>query len=176
MNKKWIIGAVAGVAVLGGAFGVSAVTGADDDRFQESDVSITQAEAEATATEEVGTLTIQEVEKDRDGDRYVYEIEGKEADVDVDANSGEVLKVDREDDSNDDNSSASNVTVNVTKEEAEQTAIDEVNVENAKIVETELDDDGHYEIELKDGQMEYEVKVDASTGDVLKSEKERDDD
>ncbi|WP_176140581.1 PepSY domain-containing protein [Halobacillus salinus] len=167
MKKKWIIGGIVGVVLLGGAFGVSAMTG--DSSFSEKDVSISQKEAEKIATEEVGELTIQEVDKDFEDNVEVYEIEGKEAEVEVDANTGEVLKVERE--GEDDEMKPENVEV--SKEQAEKIAKEQV---NAELVKVELEGEGYYEIEMKDGQKEYDLKIDATTGEVLEKKEDKDDD
>ncbi|TGB01382.1 hypothetical protein E4663_16375 [Halobacillus salinus] len=167
MKKKWIIGGIVGVVLLGGAFGVSAMTG--DSSFSEKDVSISQKEAEKIATEEVGELTIQEVDKDFEDNVEVYEIEGKEAEVEVDANTGEVLKVEREGEGDE----MKPENVEVSKEQAEKIAKEQV---KAEIVKVELEGEGYYEIEMNDGQKEYDLKIDATTGEVLEKKEDKDDD
>ncbi|MGI8315885.1 PepSY domain-containing protein [Halobacillus mangrovi] len=173
MKKKLIIGGITGAIVLGGAFGVNAMTNNGDD-WNGQEAKLSQEDAEKAAKEEVQGLTIDKVEKDQEGDRLVYEVEGttedgKEADVDIDANSGEVVKSERDDD-NDSDEKESNADVKVSKEKAEEVAKKEG---KGEVVEVELDD-GHYEVEMKDGKTEYEVKVNGQTGEVMESKQEQD--
>ncbi|MGD7043036.1 PepSY domain-containing protein [Jeotgalibacillus proteolyticus] len=176
MKNKLLIGGIAGAVILGGgAFGVNAFADSDNN-WDDSNAKLTQEEAETIATEEVDGLTITKVEKDEDDGRYVYEVDGtredgREAGVDVDANSGEVLKVDRDDDDSTGDDQA-NADVKITKEEAEEIAKTEG---KGDIVKSELDD-GHYEIEMKDGDDEYEIDINGQTGEVMEFEMERDDD
>ncbi|SFF79734.1 Uncharacterized membrane protein YkoI [Halobacillus alkaliphilus] len=173
MKKKLVVGGIVGAVVLGGAFGANAMTNNGND-WNGQTASLSQEEAEKAAKEEVSGLTINKVEKDDDDGRLIYEVEGttedgKEADVDVDANTGEVIETDSDDDSDDNQNSAD---VKITKEEAEQAAKKEG---KGKIEEIEVDD-GHYEVEMSDGQDEYEIKIDGQTGEVIESEKDQDDD
>ncbi|MDG5471229.1 PepSY domain-containing protein [Jeotgalibacillus sp. ET6] len=174
MKNKLLIGGIAGAVILGGgAFGMNAFADSSNN-WSESDADLTQEEAETIATEEVEGLTITTVERDDDDGRYVYEIDGttedgREADVEVDANSGEILKVGRDlADSQDDQV---NENVEITKEEAEEIAKTEG---KGDIVKSELDD-GHYEIEMRDGDVEYEIDINGQTGEVMEFEMERDD-
>ncbi|RNF38505.1 PepSY domain-containing protein [Planococcus salinus] len=67
---------------------------------------------------------------------------------------------------------------------AERLSFEEVSAKALKVVngmvtDVELDsDDGrrHYDIEIKDGEFEYELELDAYSGEVLKQEKDADDD
>jgi uncharacterized membrane protein YkoI len=61
----------------------------------------------------------------------------------------------------------------ITLEEAKQIAVDKV--KNGKVTEIELDkDDGyyHFDVDLKDEMYEYDLEVDAFTGEITKFEKE----
>lgn len=171
MKKKWLIGGMVGVLVLGGAFGVSAVSG--DDSFSESEVELSQKEAETAAKKDVEGLSIEKVEKENENGSFVYEIDGltedgKEADVDVDANTGEVVKVEHDDNDSDETSTEN---LKVTKEEAEKAAKEKAS-DHSEVKELEVDD-GHYEFELQDDAFEYEVTVDGQTGKVIEFEKEK---
>ncbi|WP_160913475.1 PepSY domain-containing protein [Halobacillus litoralis] len=171
MKKKWLIGGIVSVVVLGGgAFGVSAVSG--DDQFSESEVDLSQKEAETAAKEEVDGLTIEKVEKDKEDGILVYEFEGqtndgKEAEVEVDANTGEVLQVEHDDD---DSNETSAEDLKITKEEAEKTAKEKASGSEMKDMEI---DDGHYEFEFHDDSFEYEITVDGQTGEVIDFKKEK---
>ncbi|RDY71581.1 hypothetical protein DXT76_06070 [Halobacillus trueperi] len=170
MKKKWIIGGIVSVVVLGGAFGVSAVSG--NDQFAESAVDFSQKEAEAAAKEEVDGLKIEKVEKDKEGGISIYEIEGqtedgKEAEVEVDANTGEVVQVEHNEDDSDETSAED---LKVKKEEAEKTAKDKASGSEMKEMEI---DDGDYEFKFQDDAIEYEVTVDGQTGEVIEFEKDK---
>ncbi|WP_052158766.1 PepSY domain-containing protein [Halobacillus sp. BBL2006] len=148
MKKKLIIGGITGAIVLGGAFGVNAMTNHSDD-WNGQDAKLSQDEAEKAAKEELQGLTIDKVEKDKEGDRLIYEVEGttedgKESEIGIDANSGEVVKSERDEDSEE---SENNADVKISKEKAEEIAKKEG---KGQVVEVELDD-GHYEVEMKDG-------------------------
>lgn len=170
MKKKWIIGGIVSVVVLGGAFGVSAVSG--NDQFSESAVDFSQKEAEAAAKEEVDGLKIEKVEKDKEDGISIYEIEGqtedgKEAEVEVDANTGEVVQVEHNEDDSDETSAED---LKVKKEEAEKTAKDKASGSEMKEMEI---DDGDYEFKFQDDAIEYEVTVDGQTGEVIEFEKDK---
>lgn len=173
MQKKWLVSSIVGsvVIVLGGAFGVYAVSGNDD--WSQEEVEVSQKEAESAAKEEVDGLAINHVEKDKDDGRLLYEFDGhlengEEVDIDIDANTGEVVKVERGTDKEDSNSSSTK-DLKVTKEEAEKVAKEKA--PNSEIIESEVED-GHYEFELKDSETEYEVTVDGQSGEVIEFEKE----
>ncbi|GEN54472.1 PepSY domain-containing protein [Halobacillus faecis] len=171
MKKKWLIGGIVSVVVLGvGAFGVSAVSG--DDQFSESEVDVSQKEAEAAAQEEVDGLTIEKVEKDKEDGISVYEFEGqtedgKEVEVEIDANTGEVLQVEHDDD---DSNETSAEDMKVTKEEAEKVAKEKASGSEMKDMEI---DDGHYDFEFQDEEFDYEVTVNGQTGEVIEFEKKQ---
>lgn len=175
MKKKLIIGGIIGAIVLGGAFGVNAMTNNGDD-WNGQEAKLSQEDAEKAAKEEVQGLKVDKVEKDKEGDRLIYEVEGttedgKEADVDIDANSGEVVKSERDDD-DDSEESENNADVKISKEKAEEIAKKEG---KGEVVEVELED-GHYEVEMKDGKTEYEVKINGQSGEVMESKQDQDDD
>ncbi|SFJ46821.1 Peptidase propeptide and YPEB domain-containing protein [Halobacillus dabanensis] len=173
MKKKWLIGSIVGlvVVVLGGAYGVHAVSG--DDNWSKEEVKVSQEEAKSVAEQEVDGLAINHVEKEEDDGRLLYEFDGQldngeEVDIDIDANTGEVVKVDRESDEDVSNKEASK-DLKVTEEEAEKVAKEKA--PNGKVVEMEVDD-GVYEFELNDGDNEYEVTVHGQSGEVIEFEKE----
>ncbi|MGV2621445.1 PepSY domain-containing protein [Halobacillus sp. ACCC02827] len=171
MKKTWMIAGVAGVMILGGAFGVSAVS--NDGQWSDKNVKVSQKQAEDTAVKEVEGLEITKVEKDVDDGVQKYEVkgmtkDGQEMDVDIHAESGEVLEVDRED-SDSDSDQVSAADLKVDQATAEKTAEQET---GGTITESEVDD-GHFEFELVDDTHEYDVTVDGQTGEVIEYEKEK---
>ena len=141
-------------------------------------------------------ISYKEIEMDFDDGVMVYEVEfildGYEYDIEVDAKSGAVLTgMDRQE--NNSNPDAPAVTVpsgntssgtsenHIGKDKAKQVAFDHAGVKSsdAKNVKCELDrDDGtvHYDVDFDANGYEYDYEINAATGKVLKSEKERSDD
>ena len=122
-------------------------------------------------------------ELDRDDGIVHYEIDfkadGYEYDYEINATSGEIIKSEKEWD--DDYQAAANTAGGnyISADEAKSIVLNHagVNAADANRYESELDyDDGRakYEIEFKSGGYEYEYELNASTGEILKSEKERD--
>ena len=110
--------------------------------------------------------------------RQVYEVEfysgSKEYDYDIDAVSGQILSYDY-DMENYTAPSSSNGSY-ISREKAQQLA--QAKAPGATLVELEFDyDDGRavYEGELREGRMEYEFEIDASTGNFIKWEQDWDD-
>ena len=103
--------------------------------------------------------------------------------IEVDANSGKVLKREKDDDyigttTNPVDGTVTPITpVNtaVSLEEAQKIAFDRVG--GGYLIKTELDyddDDGikKYEIEIKNGNKEYELEINADTGEIIKYEED----
>ena len=129
---------------------------------------------------------------ERDDGRYVYELEftctGAKYDYTVDALTGDVVKYEREQ-FNGGNAQGNgngwqggqNASGNLIGESAAKSAAFShagVSESDASRVKVELDrDDGYtlYEVEFRVGFMEYEYKIDAYSGAVLKAESDYDD-
>ncbi|CDQ19158.1 PepSY domain-containing protein [Halobacillus karajensis] len=174
MKKTWLISGIIGAVLLGGAYGVSAMS--DDSSWSEKDVKFTQKEAESAAKKEINGLTIDKVERDKEDGVLLYEIdghteEGKEMNVDLDANTGEIVKIDRDGDEDESEEKAA-AGIKVKKEDAEKTAKEKA--AGSEVKEMGIDD-GHYEFELHDGEYEYEVTIHGQTGEVIEFEKDKED-
>lgn len=190
MNKWYAIPVVAGALVIGGvAFAVNAEKGE----------TISTEEAKTKALEAIpGQVKEIELERKQTGDVYEIEVEsnGTEYELDLDAVTGEVKKTevndqddDRDaltekrsadrDDDNDDEREDENTSSNqklISQEQAVSTAMKSA---KGTVTEVELDEDDYkivYEIEIRDGQMEYKFEIDALTGEVLEFDQEREDD
>jgi uncharacterized membrane protein YkoI len=193
MKRKVLIIGTAGLVLLGGAVGAGAF--ADDvevksQGMKEDRKIISMHEAEEIAIREAGGI-IESIELEKDDGRMIYEIElygengDDDFDIDIDAVTGEVLRVDRDDDNNRgdwqikrDGKAASEVKTGASGQAyiSSETAIEIAIKESpGKVTDLELDD-GAYEIEIKDGSHEYEYKIDARTGELLEKEIDRDDD
>lgn len=191
MKKTWVAVLAGAVLISGIGFGVNQMFAG------EGEPALTEKEAVQKA-EERYPGKVKEIELDDKGKRQVYEIELQgskgEYEIKMDANSGEILKVEQEkkeanqnnqqkdDDQNDKgvkNQPAPEKSVNkqklISKEQAKKIALSKF---NGKFEEIELDkDDGRlkYEIELKNGNQEAEIEIDAYTGEILFMSTEDDD-
>ncbi|WP_342513427.1 PepSY domain-containing protein [Sporosarcina sp. FSL K6-1522] len=177
--KKWMmIPALAGVLAIGG---VVVAGNAEKSLAAESKGLLTIEEAKAIAVKSVGGK-VTEIELDREKSGAIYEVEvqseGIEYDLDIDAKTGKVLRTDQDDRDGDDRDD--DVVVPNGKPITEVAAIAIANKQAKGIVtKVELDnEDGRviYEIEMKDGTYEYDFDIDAVSGEVLKFEKDQDDD
>ena len=122
-------------------------------------------EAIAIAKEKVGGGTVVEFEYDRDDGEYEIEIkyDGYEYELEIDAYTGEILEFERDDDYQGSNGSEPTV---IGRDRA--IAIAKERVGGGTVVEFEYDrDDGEYEIEIKYNGKEYEIEIDAYTGEIL---------
>lgn len=188
LKSKWMaVPIVTGALVLGS---IAIVAGANEKLDNASvngnkkDNILTNEEiTEKALTEVDGTVT--EVELERELTRTIYEVEivkdGFEYDLDMDAVTGKVLKNDKstddddKDDLDDNSSKIDSSKVAITREVAIETALKEA---SGTVTDIELESDDaqvFYEIEVEDGTKEVDVKIDATTGAVLKVDKDDDD-
>ncbi|USK59430.1 PepSY domain-containing protein [Peribacillus asahii] len=162
-KKMMIIVMVTGVLVLGG---VSAITA-----YALNAGTVSKEEAVKSVSEQVkGEVT--KVERDLDDASLTYEMtvktENGYEDVEMNASNGEVIEREYDDDYYESYSAAK-----VSLEEAEKIALKEV--ANGTITDVELDMENGllvYEIEVEKKWLEYDLVIDANTGDVLHVEKE----
>ncbi len=136
-----------------------------------------------------GDIREYKMELERENGRMVYDIEfdagGYEYQYKVDATSGTIVHEDRERDDDAQNRPTGTTTAGTAAGPIGEAKAKEIVLARAGVAagdvreyEIELDrDDGRkvYEIEFKAGGYEYQYEVDASTGDIIKQEKERDD-
>jgi len=161
---------------------------------------IGEAAARKVVTNKVSDATITKVELEKDDGRMVYEIDAykgnTEYDVKVDAYTGAILEWEEDKENKghteqnkthkENKAPAASKKPAATKAPSEPSVIGTEKakqivlgrVPGATIRELELDrDDGRtvYEGEAREGNVEYEFKIDAYTGSVLKWEKDIDD-
>ncbi|MBA9025966.1 PepSY domain-containing protein [Peribacillus huizhouensis] len=139
--------------------------------LQNESPTISEESAKETALQSVkGTVT--KTELGNDHNRLVYEFElmtdsGNKAEVKVDATTGKVIKVEIDGDIG----ALQNVSSSISVEDAKKTALQRV---KGTVTKTELDGDDQrivYEFTIiTDNGREVEVKVDATSGQVLKVE------
>lgn len=201
MKKKFIVPALAAAIVGGGVVGsllnpsVFAantdsnkveVTDQQEQKQLAKEATITKEEAISVALKEVaGKVGDTELE-DEDG-TVVYGVEvtddqGNQQDVKVDAKTGKVLKVEANDENEEEGDKDEEVSDKLEQQklekEAKISAKESITIAlkeiNGQVTETELEDeDGTvvYGVEITDNQgKKHDVKIDAKTGKVLKVE------
>ena len=193
--KKLFIGLTISAAVFGGfALAQSMTTGSAANQEKTSPKLMTEQEAKDIALKEVNG-TIIEAEYDHDDNRPHYEFEiqsnKEEVNVEVDAKTGKATITERETvqaaavkeekanaapKTNKANAAAAKKAV-ISKAEAIKSA---KTVAKGTVTKVELDHDDDdqtqvYELEFKDGNVEYDVEVDAYTGKILKVEQDLED-
>lgn len=135
---------------------------------------ISKAQAQELALKQVSGKVV-DIEFDHDDRTPHYEIEIKntkeEIDLEVDAVTGNVTITDREPIKK---TKTTKTTKLITKEKAIEIAKAKLNGKG-RVTDIELEhDDGvrYYELELKHGKTEYDVKIHAVTGKILKFERD----
>ncbi|MGD2199017.1 PepSY domain-containing protein [Lysinibacillus fusiformis] len=121
--------------------------------------------------------TVADIELDQNRYRSVYEVEvhadKEEYDLKFDAYTGKLLKQkkERQDDDYHEWVNANTATNLISKEKAIEAALTKA---KGTVTKIKLDD-GIYEIELKNGQYEYDVDVDSITGEIVDFEQDMED-
>lgn len=170
MKKTTIAGGFLTIGLLGGGV----IWGVQNDKIQAEvpglDAKLTMEEAKSIAEKETNAV-VEGIELEKNLTCPVYEIDTREYDVKIDGESGKVLEKHKDTDDDDHDDQRENANVTVTQEQATAAALKQVKgiVENVEL------DDGHYEIEIKDGQKETDVHVNGSTGEVVIDEEDLDD-
>lgn len=136
--------------------------------------SITEAEAQQAAFSHAGVsgATVIKAEYDRDDNKYEIEfIAGNyKYEYEISASDGRVIESEKE------AVKSSGTDYSVSADEARQKALSHAGVTDPYEFEIDYDrDDNKYEVEFKSGGYEYSYDINAATGEILKSEKERDD-
>ena len=161
MKKIIIIPALVGV--LGIGIVASSTTLLTGSAKEQKLLTMQEIEKKALAIVK-GTVTDIEFDREYTGDVYEVEIitATEEHDLKFDAYTGKLLKQKKEALDYDDytyNSTA----VKITKEQAIKTALSKA---QGTVTKVKLDH-GVYEIEIVDGQLEYDVDIHATTGEVV---------
>ena len=201
--KKLLIGLTISAAVFGGfVLAQSMTSGAAANQEAASTKLMTEQEAKDLALKEVnGTIKEAEFDGDEKRPHYEFDIQSnqEEVSVEVDAETGKVTITEREvvqtadlkqpaQDKDDQEeavqkvekvpaNSAAKQTDVITKAEAIKSA---KTVAKGTVTKAELDKDdddstAKYELEFKDGNIEYDVEVDAYTGKVLEVDQDVED-
>lgn len=163
-KKMMIIAMVTGVLVIGGVSGITA--------YALNAGTVSKEEAIKGVSEQLnGEVT--KVERDLDDTSLTYEMtvktENGYEDVEMNASNGQLIEQEYDDDDDDTRYSEAKVSL----EEAEKIALKEV--ANGTITDVELDMENGllvYEMEVEKNWLEYDLVIDANTGDVLHVGKE----
>ena len=151
----------------------------------ESSSYITQSRAKEIALADAGVKAANAVflkaSLDWDDGRAQYEVEfysgNTEYDYDIDALTGAILSSDRELENFDIGTVSSSSGNVISAEKAKSIALNRA-PSGSTVVKCQLDrDDGRtiYEVELRNGRMEYDCDIDAVSGQILKWESDYDD-
>ena len=146
--------------------------------------SIGEAKAKEIALQHAGLtadqVTFLQLKLDWENGRQVYEVEfysgNKEYDYEIDAATGSIVSYDYDIENFIPSGTTGNNTSTgsyISREQAQQLA--QAKAPNATLVKLEFDfDDGRaiYEGELREGRMEYEFEIDATTGSFIKWEQD----
>lgn len=166
--------------------------------------ALTLEEAQEIAVAEVEGKKVLKAKQDYDDGITYYDFtvvtDNEKYEIEVDANDGTILKKERDKDyvsntnegtvtpvdngntttnnNNTTNNGTSNQTTTniISNEEAQNIALNKTG--GGYLVKCELDHDDHmmvYEIEVKNGNYEYDIDVNASNGEILKYEQDYDD-
>ncbi|MBS4208458.1 PepSY domain-containing protein [Bacillus sp. FJAT-50079] len=160
MKRKIMIASVIGCVIFGGAIGANAISNTNS-QVKEANSKISLEKAAEIAKNEVGGI-VESVELDKENGRLIYEVDFVEddLDVDIDAVTGEVVKVDRDDDR-----AVVKQSKTISKEEAISIALKDT---PGVVTEVDFDSDDHeYEIEIQSEKQEIELTIDAATGNIL---------
>ena len=122
----------------------------------------------------LSTATFTKTELDYDDGRAEYEIEFYTADSEyeykIDGTTGAVLESKQE------TRQTSGCSSTISEADAKRIALERAGLTAADYVKVDYDqDDNEYEVEMRSGNTEYEVKISGSTGAVLEYDSETDD-
>lgn len=177
-----------GAAVLGLAVGGTSLTlinqaqastgGQATAQTQASNsINLSQSDAINKFNEKYGSKSIKEIEL-KNKNKYIYEVEGfdseKEYKVKIDASSGKILKAKSENLDADDKEEALDLNSLISRSEATKLAQTKA---SGKAVKWSLEMDDQqpvWKVELKDGNKETEVKIDAKSQKILKTKTDED--
>ncbi len=172
MKKIMMIPAL--VVTLGVGAAIGSTTLLSGSAQEKKILSMQEIEKKALA---VVDGTVADIELDQNRYRSVYEVEvhadKEEYDLKFDAYTGKLLKQKKERQDDDDHEwvNANTATNLISKEKAIEAALTKA---KGTVTKIKLDD-GIYEIELKNGQYEYDVDVDSFTGEIVDFEQDMED-
>ncbi len=119
------------------------------------------------------------VELDKEDGITVYQIEFEDStyeyDYEINATNGTIVTSDKERKETASTNNSNNSSNFISSSKAKEIALNHAKVSNPQQLEVELDkEDREYSVEFHYNGYEYDYEIDAVTGKILKSEKERD--
>ncbi len=164
---------------------ISSVGSASDKAYIGTDAAVEQALTHASLSYD--EITSLKTELDWDDGMMVYEVEfhagGYEYEYEINAKTGDILKIEKEREDDDIPSVPSGADDGnyISAEKAKEIACSHAGIAISDIWDFDIDferDNGLavYELDFKSDGYEYDYEINAVTGDILKSERERDDD
>lgn len=128
-----------------------------------------------------GVSASQAVDVDVEFDDGHYDVDFRvgstEYDYEINAKTGAVIRYEKDVDDDHYSSSSSSSSSYISKDEAKQKAFSHAGVSASQASGVKVDwDDGHYDVEFHVGTTEYDYEINAKTGDVIKYEKDTEDD
>lgn len=188
--KIALIAAVAVIVIIGAAFAVSAANnskssepaGTEINEQQLPEDVIGEEAALKTAIKEAGVKASEVansyVELESDNGIAKYEVEfytgDTEYNFEIDARSGNILSYEKEN-AEGSYSVDGNSKANISSDEAKETALKKAGVNSADVYDMDIElEHGMYEVSFDCGGIEYEVAIDADTGNVVHFTNEHD--
>lgn len=144
-------------------------------------ISLDEAQEIALKTID-GKVTKAKKERDDGIDYYDFEIisDNQKYEIEVDANTGKIIKNEKDNDyipsSNETTQNNNSQVTTISTEDAQRIAMERVG-NNGYLIKCELDIDDSiqkYEVEIKNGNIEYEIDINAITGEIIKYEEDHD--
>lgn len=141
-------------------------------------INLSQSDAINKFNEKYGSKSIKGIELKNKKNKYIYEVEGfdseKEYKVKIDASSGKILKAKSEHLDADDKEETLDLNGLISRSEATKLAQTKA---SGKAVKWSLEMDDKrpvWKVELKDGNKETEVKIDAKSQKILRTKTDGD--
>ncbi|WP_294578330.1 PepSY domain-containing protein [uncultured Thomasclavelia sp.] len=135
-------------------------------------------EAKEIALKEVNGEVIKS-KQDHDDGRTYYEFEiitdNEKYDLEIDGETGDIVKKEKDDEYGGQTTDGQNLEAAVSEDRAKQIASDHIGG-GGNLIKCKLDyDDGilKYEIEIIKDNIEYDIEVNANTGEIIKYEEDR---
>ena len=181
--KIALIAAVAVIVIIGAAFAVSAANSNKSNEQVATEINkehqlpqdvIGENAALETAIKEAGVrvsdVTNSYVELEADDGIAKYEVEfytgNTEYSFEIDAESGNILSYEKE--NAEGSYSTDNSKVNISADKAKETALKKAGVKSADVYDMDIElECGMYEVSFDCSGIEYEIVIDADTGNVV---------
>lgn len=172
-KRKMLFAGIAGLVLLGGAMGVGAKSNTGAKHPDNTGNVISMDEATTIALNESGGK-LKEMKLEKEDGRLIYEIElfndekDRNVEIDIDAKTGNIIKIDQDDDDDRSGVAATSKEAKISLEEANAAAVTDT---PGTVEDVELDaEDGYYKIEVDTGKNEVVMKVDSETGKIITKE------